>query len=192
MVKVMAGAKKATIREEIRARMAGMSEEERRAASQKIEETVLSRLEWRESAVVGFYLSLTDEPQTRGLLKRAWEKGKKVYLPKIDIREGLTWWEVSACHLPETGTLWEPSPDLSIRRSLEEIGLFLVPGRAFDSKGVRLGRGGGHYDRALAKRERRSGVLGMFFARQEVEGLPVEPHDILLPSVVTENGWRKF
>ena len=188
----MSGAKKAALREEIRLRMARWSEEERRGASQKIEETVLGLMEWREASVVGFYLSLTDEPQTRGLLQKAWGEGKKVYLPKIDIREGLTWWEISRCHLPETGTLWEPSPDLSVRRSLGDVGLFLVPGRAFDSKGTRLGRGGGHYDRALSRRGRSSKVVGMFFGQQEVEDLPQEPHDIPLPSVVTENGRRKF
>ncbi len=188
----MSGAKKAALRDEIRLRMARWSEEERRGASQKIEETVLGLMEWREASVVGFYLSLTDEPQTRGLLQKAWGEGKKVYLPKIDIREGLTWWEISRCHLPETGTLWEPSPDLSVRRSLGDVGLFLVPGRAFDSKGTRLGRGGGHYDRALSRRSRSSRVMGMFFAQQEVEDLPQEPHDIPLPSVVTEKGWRKF
>ena len=188
----MSGAKKAALRDEIRLRMARWNEEERRAASQKIEETVLGLIEWREASVVGFYLSLTDEPQTRGLLQKAWGEGKKVYLPKIDIREGLTWWEISPCHLPETGTLWEPSPDLSVRRSLGDVGLFLVPGRAFDSKGTRLGRGGGHYDRALSRRGRSSRVVGMFFGQQEVEDLPQEPHDIPLPSVVTEKGWRKF
>ena len=188
----MSGAKKAVLREEIRLRMARWSEEERRGASQKIEETVLGLMEWREASVVGFYLSLTDEPQTRGLLQKAWGEGKKVYLPKIDIREGLTWWEISPCHLPETGTLWEPSPGLSVRKSLEDVGLFLVPGRAFDSKGTRLGRGGGHYDRALSRRGRSSRVVGMFFGQQEVEDLPHEPHDIPLPSVVTEKGWRKF
>jgi 5-formyltetrahydrofolate cyclo-ligase len=35
-------------------------------------------------------------------------------------------------------------------------------------------------------------VVGMFFGQQEVEDLPQEPHDIPLPSVVTEKGWRKF
>jgi 5-formyltetrahydrofolate cyclo-ligase len=32
----------------------------------------------------------------------------------------------------------------------------------------------------------------MFFGQQEVEELPQEPHDISLPAVVTEKGWRKF
>ncbi|NBS86933.1 MAG: 5-formyltetrahydrofolate cyclo-ligase [Verrucomicrobia bacterium] len=174
------------------ARVARLSEEERRSASQSMEKTLLDRGEWKQASVVGLYLSLTDEPQTRGLLKAAWVEGKRVCLPKIDLGVGLTWWEVSNRTFPETGTLWEPSPDLSARRSLEQIELFVVPGRAFDSKGVRLGRGGGHYDRALSRRSRMSTVIGMFFAEQELEELPSEPHDIPLPAVITQLGWRKL
>ena len=189
---LMSGVKKAALREEMRARVAQLTEEDRRLASERMEQAILGREEWKNASILGLYLSLTDEPQTRGLLKAAFAEQKKVLFPKIDIREGLTWWEVSARHLPETKTLWEPSPDLSVRRALEEIELFLVPGRAFDPRGVRLGRGGGHYDRALSRRGRTSRVVGMFFGQQEVEELPKEPHDIPLPAVVTEKGWRKF
>ncbi len=192
MVMVMLGMSKGAIREEMRARVARLSEEERRAASQIMERALLERPEWKQASVVGLYLSLTDEPQTRGLHQMGLDAEKKVLFPKIDIREGLTWWEVSSRQLPETGTLWEPSPDLSVRKPLEEIQLFVVPGRAFDSKGGRLGRGGGHYDRALARRGRASSVVGMFFAEQEVGEVPRQPHDIPLPAVITQQGWRKF
>lgn len=119
-------------------------------------------------------------------------EGKKVYLPKIDIREGLTWWEISPCHLPETGTLWEPSPDLSVRRSLGDVGLFLVPGRAFDLKGTRLGRGGGHYDRALAKRGRTACVMGIFFAQQQVEQILRNPMTFHCPMWSRKTGGETF
>ena len=117
----MSGVKKAALREEMRVRVARLTEEERRLSSEKMERALLEREEWKNASILGLYLSLTDEPQTRGLLKAALAEGKKVLFPKIDIREGLTWWEVSSRHLPETKTLWEPSPDLSVRRALEEI-----------------------------------------------------------------------
>ncbi|HBZ84195.1 MAG TPA: 5-formyltetrahydrofolate cyclo-ligase, partial [Verrucomicrobia subdivision 6 bacterium] len=37
-----------------------------------------------------------------------------------------------------------------------------------------------------------SSVVGMFFAEQEVEEVPRQPHDIPLPAVITQRGWRKF
>ena len=75
---------------------------------------------------------------------------------------------------------------------LETIQGFCVPGRAFDAMGTRLGRGGGHYDRALAQRSRKAWVMGLFFGIQEMEKLPREAHDIAMPQVVTEQGWRSF
>ena len=172
--------------------MAGWDKASRQAASQKIQEAVLDFAPWAAVETVALYLSLPDEPETRGILQAALEAGKRVVMPKIDLTEGLTWWLLKGANLPPTSSLWEPTPEKSTRVSVEEIGGFLVPGRAFDSKGGRLGRGGGHYDRALSQRSRHAWVAGLFYAVQELPEIPIEPHDISLPAVVTENGWRKL
>lgn len=68
--------------------------------------------------------------------------------------------------------------------------LLIVPGVAFGRDGARLGRGGGHYDRLLA---RSSGYIsiGVAFDIQLVDELPAEPHDRRADIVVTPNGfWR--
>lgn len=187
---VMRVPNKAELREEIRGRLAPMSEGGRAEASGQIQNHLLERPEWDAAGVVALFLSLPDEPQTRGILQAAWAAGKRVALPKIDIREGLTWWQMVAGPVPESSTLWEPSPEKSVRIPVTEIDGFLVPGRAFTAGGARLGRGGGHYDRALGQRRRGSWVAGFFFAAQEMEFLPEEPHDVKLPAVITEKGWR--
>jgi len=172
--------------------MAGWDKPTRQAASQKIEETVLGHAAWAGAQTIALYLSLPDEPETRGILQAALAKGKRVVVPKIDLSEGLTWWMLKGANLPPTASLWEPTPEKSVRVPVGEIDGFLVPGRAFDAKGARLGRGGGHYDRALARRMRQSWVVGLFYSLQELPDIPQEPHDIPLPSVVTEIGWRKL
>jgi len=182
---------KSNLREEVRQRISKLPEEIRIQASKRMEESLVGRSEWKIAETVALFLSLPDEPQTRGILRSAWEAGKRVVLPKIDIREGLTWWRMPPSNLPETSTLWEPSPEKAEHVSVEKIDAFLVPGRAFDARGGRLGRGGGHYDRTLSRRARGAWVAGLFFAVQEVELLPQEPHDIPMPFVVTEHGWRK-
>lgn len=70
----------------------------------------------------------------------------------------------------------------------------IVPLLAFDRSGGRLGYGGGFYDRTLQRLRARRPVtaLGLAFAAQEAEGLPLEPTDQPLDGVVTEQGILKF
>ncbi|NBS54024.1 5-formyltetrahydrofolate cyclo-ligase [bacterium] len=186
----MGGAAKQVARQEIRTRLAGLTPEMRRSASTAILEASTASPGWKAAGVVGLYLSLPDEPETRDLISLAWNQGKRVALPKTDIRQGLTWWEILPGPLPSLETLWEPLPGRHSGVSVDSIDGFFVPGRAFDGHGTRLGRGGGHYDRALAQRSRRAWVTGLFFSIQEMESLPREAHDVVLPQVVTEAGWR--
>ena len=60
-----------------------------------------------------------------------------------------------------------------------------MPGLAFDARGGRLGRGGGFYDRLLAGRNKKSTLMGLCFAAQRVERLPLAPHDVLMDVVCT-------
>ena len=189
---VMGNSAKTSAREEIRRRLSGVSPEGRREASGAVMQALTARAEWKNTGTIGLYLSLPDEPETRDLIRRAWEEGKKVALPKTDIRRGLTWWEIVPGPLPTLETLWEPLPEKHSPVETEAIDGFCIPGRAFDSHGTRLGRGGGHYDRALAERARRAWVAGLFFGIQEMENLPREAHDVVLPQVVTEHGWRRL
>ncbi len=68
--------------------------------------------------------------------------------------------------------------------------LALVPGRAFDRRGTRLGRGGGTFDRILAKLA--CPRAGVGYDEQVVESLPVEPHDAPLDLLVTPGGVIRF
>lgn len=183
---------KVAAREEIRRRLGELTPEGRRQASRAVLQALTARPEWKAAGTLGLYLSLPDEPETRSLIQQAWEEGKKVALPKTDIRHGLTWWEILPGPLPASETLWEPLPEKHVFVGMDTIAGFCVPGRAFDAHGTRLGRGGGHYDRALAQRSRRAWVAGLFFGIQEMENLPREVHDVTLPQVVTEHGWRSL
>ena len=65
----------------------------------------------------------------------------------------------------------------------------VAPLAAFDRRGGRIGYGAGHYDRAIADliaRNRAFALAGIAFAAQEVEQVPLEPHDVRLPLIATE------
>jgi 5-formyltetrahydrofolate cyclo-ligase len=65
----------------------------------------------------------------------------------------------------------------------------LVPGVAFDRGGARLGRGGGFYDRLLGDATLTARRIAVCFTCQLVERVPVEPHDVEVDAIVTEDGW---
>jgi 5-formyltetrahydrofolate cyclo-ligase len=64
----------------------------------------------------------------------------------------------------------------------------IVPGLAFTAAGDRLGQGGGWYDRFLSQLRPDCVSIGVCFAEQLVDGLPVEPHDVAVDHVVTDRG----
>ena len=66
----------------------------------------------------------------------------------------------------------------------------LVPGVAFDEKGMRLGYGGGFYDRYLKQKENlhRTGIA---FGEQIVKRIPTEIHDHPMDDVITEQQWYR-
>jgi 5-formyltetrahydrofolate cyclo-ligase len=66
--------------------------------------------------------------------------------------------------------------------------IVLVPLAAFDRLGHRIGYGAGHYDRTLPplRAARNIVAIGMAFAAQEIEAMPMQPHDVALDYVLTE------
>ncbi len=77
----------------------------------------------------------------------------------------------------------EPAPG-SPAVPLAEIDAFLCPGLAFDPQGGRLGRGGGFYDRMLAKARPDALKIGICFPCQIVSNTFPEPHDIPMDEIL--------
>lgn len=66
-----------------------------------------------------------------------------------------------------------------------DIGLIVVPLVAFDARNNRLGYGGGNYDRYLAQVRPGCRIVGVAFAEQQVDHVPTEPHDRVLPRIIS-------
>ena len=67
------------------------------------------------------------------------------------------------------------------------LDVIVVPGVGFDREGGRLGQGGGHYDRTLARLGSKAFRVGFCFSCQVVDKVPREDHDELLDALVTED-----
>ena len=68
-----------------------------------------------------------------------------------------------------------------------DIDFIVVPGVAFTAAGARMGRGRGYYDKYLSQPGFRGVKAGVCYAHQLVGELPVEPHDVFMDYVVTND-----
>lgn len=83
--------------------------------------------------------------------------------------------------------VWEPSPAKCPRIDPLNIDTVFVPGLFFSVKtGVRLGRGGGYYDRYLARLSAEAILIGVTIESQLEDPLPSEAHDIPVQWILTE------
>ena len=182
--------KKQELREAIRSRIASFSEKERAAESRTLCRTLLTLLP-EDVRVLAAYMSLPDEPDLRPLLEEYLAKGKKIFLPRFE-NGGLVFREVKDLGVLSPGALniLEP-PVTAALLSPADLTHVLVPGRAFDRMGNRLGRGNGGYDHWIPlqrKANPRTLFWGVCFECQLVSEVPVEAHDAVMDAVVTARG----
>ncbi len=92
-------------------------------------------------------------------------------------------------YVPDAAGILAPPPGAPVHAP----DLILAPLLAFDRFGGRLGQGGGYYDRTLAALRAGPGVraVGLGFAVQEADEIPLGPHDEFLDAICTEIGYRR-
>ena len=182
----------------------GMDPRERRAAGEAIESAVLALKAWRRASLVLTYLSFGSEVETRGLVRAAWAAGKRVAAPRCVTRElpggvepALAWVEIRSLEglAPGAFGIEEPPaacPTLGEEDVLAPDAVALVPGLAFDRAGMRLGYGGGYYDRFLRSFPGTSVGLcpDALLVRSLAEAGATDEHDLPVDVVVSERGAR--
>jgi 5-formyltetrahydrofolate cyclo-ligase len=167
------------------ARRDGLDKAFRKKAAQRIAEQVLDLPDFRELTPVGAYWPIRSEVDTRPLMEALLARGQDVALSQI-LHPHLSFrlWQPGDVLVKGGFGVREPGPDAP---ECFPVAL-LVPLVAFDRSGGRIGYGKGHFDRAIAALEDKHPVLtiGLAYAVQEIEQVPVEPHDRLLDVIVTE------
>ena len=188
---------KAALRQQQITLLRGHGVEDRKIWSGQIMQHLRDWEIFQQARCVLLFAPMRNEPDLLGLLD--WpEEGNSPYLPgkqwcfpKVQA-SGLSLHEVHNLQHLQSGTsvLREPNPELCPVVEAGEIDLAIIPGLAFDSiTHLRLGRGGGYYDRLLARPDFRAQTVGVCFPGQLLEGLPRENHDVPLHAVVTPMGF---
>jgi 5-formyltetrahydrofolate cyclo-ligase len=145
--------RKVALRRQLLTERAHMAAPERSAAGRAIRDAVLSLPETQMAGAVAAYVSVGTEPDTRGLVYALWKRGTYVLLPLLLGDNDLDWasYEGPDSLAAAPRGLLEPTEPPRGPAAVTSADLVIVPALAVDRGGRRLGRGGGSYDRALAR-----------------------------------------
>ena len=195
---------KEALRAKMRAKRQALNPQERDSLAQAAAGLLLQTPVWQQARSVALYVAVRGEMDTGPLLQAAWQSGKQVLLPRcvprcvLDGPDALRFTggpevlRFLPCQGPEAlapGAFGISEPqDLACANEPEVVpDLIVAPGVAFDRRGVRLGQGGGWYDRYFFRPDI-AGVLriGYSYAFQLVPHLPRDPWDLPVDCVCTE------
>ncbi|MGW0880019.1 5-formyltetrahydrofolate cyclo-ligase [Streptomyces sp. NPDC002671] len=178
-----------------------LTEDVLREAGETLAVRALELPELAKARTVAAYVSVGSEPGTRALLDALRAQGVRVLLPALLPDNDLDWGEYtgpeSLARVRHGGkmALFEPSGERLGRDAVTSADAVLLPGLAVDERGMRLGRGGGSYDRVLARLERAGAhpaLVVLLYDTEVVARVPAEAHDRPVQAVVTPSGVRRF
>lgn len=189
-----ASAQKTALRDQLVTARNRMSLAEIGAASRGLADVVLAAAEVRRAATLAAYVSIGSEPGTGALLTALSESGKRVLLPLL-LPDGDLDWAVhtgDADLVPAGRGLLEPAgPPLGVE-AVATADVVLVPGLAVSPSGLRIGRGGGSYDRALGRVPVGTFTCALLYDDEVGVDVPAEPHDRPVTAAATPTRLVRF
>ena len=150
-------------------------------------------LEWeavRRAATVAAYVSVGSEPGTGLLLDALLAAGKRVVVPVLRRDNDLDWaaYDGPGSLAPAARGLLEPTGPLLGVDAIRTADVVIVPGLAVSPAGDRIGRGGGSYDRALARVPAGTPVAVVLHDDELGLAVPTDPHDVRVGFALTGGG----
>ena len=189
-----ASAFKLHVRRHMRLARAAIPEPAARRAAHRAALHLLRSGRLRRARCVAVYLASGSELDTTPLIRALHRAHKRVLVPSVDPHRAGTMHFVPLARgdvlRRRRFGIGEPVERRRIGRV--RVDLMVLPLRAFDGQGNRLGSGAGYYDRWLVRAPVRPWCVGYAYAIQEVPRLPREAHDQLLDAICTERGMRRF
>ena len=172
-------------------KMAALSEDYRKHASEKILKELVKHKDYLLAGTIFIYVGTEHEVDTTLIIKDALAKGKKVVVPKT-----ITLGQMEACEIdtmedlhPGRHGILEPA-DTTLKVDPSMIDLALVPCVAYSEDGFRLGYGGGFYDRYLTRGSFRRILLA--FSEMQTDHIPRDAFDEKVHGILTEKGYNKI
>jgi 5-formyltetrahydrofolate cyclo-ligase len=177
---------KAVLRARLLAARSGLSADQRRDAGRLIRDALLDLPALQMAGTVAAYYSVGAEPDTRGLVYALWKRGTYVLLPLLRSDGDLDWasYEGPDSLVPGPRGLREPGEPPRGIEAVARADAVLAPALAVDRAGRRLGRGGGSYDRVLARVGPLIPLIALLYDAELLGHVPAERHDVPVRAVV--------
>jgi 5-formyltetrahydrofolate cyclo-ligase len=183
-----------SLRAALNARRRQVPRQERAQAARLVARNVDRFLQVQSHWRVAVYAALPWELDAAPLIALAASRGCRIYLPRIDRRRASR--AMRFVHMAgpsRDNRLGIAEPQGSEELAARWLDVVFLPLVGFDRSGVRLGSGGGFYDRAFAFRQLRSvwhapRLVGVAYAFQELASIGAAAHDVRMDAVVTEEG----
>ncbi len=177
---------KAGLRSQVLAARSRLSADQRSAAGRLIRDALLSLPEVQMAGTIAAYYSVGAEPDTRGLVYALWKRGSYVLLPLLRADGDLDWASYEGPDSLVAGPrgLREPGQPPRGVEAVARADVVLAPALAVDRAGNRLGRGGGSFDRALARVGPLIPVIALLYDGELIGRVPAEPHDVPVRAAV--------
>ncbi|MBZ9820666.1 5-formyltetrahydrofolate cyclo-ligase [Mesorhizobium sp. CA4] len=184
---------KKQLRKEALARRDALDEFWRVEIALEMAEIAKEKIDFEPGEVVSGFWPMRSEVDVRPLMFALREKGARLCLPAILDKTTIVFRElVRGAPMVEMGFgTVGPHEEAEVL----DPTLMLVPLAAFDARGHRIGYGAGYYDRAIARLAEKGiapRLIGIAFNCQEVEMVPDENHDVIIPEILSESGLRRF
>jgi 5-formyltetrahydrofolate cyclo-ligase len=138
---------------------------------------------------VALYMAVAGEVGTDKIRDEYLAGGAALFYPRVMENGTLLFYRETGGWVRGKYGLLEPRVTKEMEGFDSGFDLVVVPGVAFDRKGRRLGRGCGYYDRFLSAFGNTAVKVGLAFSRQLLPEVPVDPWDVPMDAIVTEDGF---
>lgn len=177
---------KSLLRKDLLAARSALSEAERKSAGIALRGVLLDLPEVGMAGTIAAYASVGTEPPTAGLLFALWKRGSYVLLPVLREDYDLDWASYEGPESLASGPhgLLQPTDTRRGAGAIASADFVIVPALAVGQDGHRLGRGGGCYDRALARVGPAVPTVALLYDSELLDEVPAGPHDQPVRAVV--------
>ena len=137
---------------------------------------------------VSAYFPLASEPGGAGFIDKLYDATAELWLPLSGKDGVLSWSSYQGPESLKTGALGiaEPTGNIYDSSVLASLDVLFIPALAIDHNGMRLGKGAGYYDRALASLNPRPQTIAIVYAEEVLDAVPHDDHDQAVDLVITD------